>query len=205
MNLLEAFEQKYPLQFTAPLEILNTLKELQRTGWVQWGIEEPETVCEHIRCVRKLAYEYKDDLELSEGELQDLLNILEVHDWPEVMVGDGVILGDEENVDKLRAYKNAREYEAMQTICDSIEDGTHILSLYERYTKGDDRIAQLAKQIEKLQAVFVAAEYEKKYRKEGLTKEFIHYTKDVIHEPFLIKELERMVVLFPVLLLSNFF
>jgi len=64
------------------------------------------------------------------------------------------------------------------------------MSLYVRYANGDDKLAKLTKQIEKLQAVFKAVEYENKYKKVGLTKEFIHYTKDLIHDSFLQTEMK---------------
>jgi len=191
------------MRFTDAPEIIKKLQALPRTGWVQWGIENPETVYEHICAIRMLAAGYKEELNLSDEELQDLLNILEVHDWPEALVGDGVILGDEENVEKKRAYKETREMEAMETICASLEEGSYILSLYTRYTQGSDRIAKLAKQIEKLQAVQKAAEYEKKYKKVGLTDEFLHYTADLIHESFLKKQVKRIVVVVPIVLVTG--
>lgn len=201
MKSVDAFERTYPMQFggDAPV-VIAKLKELPRTGWVQWGIPNPETVYGHICAIRVLAVEYKVKLKLSDDELQDLLNILEIHDWPEALVGDGVILGDEVDVDTRRVYKESREMEAMENICESLDTGSDILSLYKRYANGSDRIAKLAKQIEKLQAVQKAAEYEKKYNKTGLTKEFKYYTKDLIHESFLKAQMKRIVVVLPIVI-----
>jgi len=204
MKSAEAFNRQYPLRFSeAAPKVIEKLQVLPRTGWVQWDIDEPETVYEHILSVRLLAFEYKDALELSGDELQDLLDILEVHDWPEALVGDGVILGDEKNVDKIRAHKESREMEAMETICQSLTDGHEILSLYKRYVAGEGRIAKLAKQIEKLQAVYKAAEYEKKYDKTGLTQEFHHYTKDLIHESFLQEQMHYIAATLPTVILIH--
>lgn len=193
MSTIEDFEKEYPLHFIGPGTnvVIEKLKVLPRTGWLQWDIDSPETVYEHIRLVRMMAVSYKESLGLSSDELQELLNMIEIHDWPEALVGDGVILGDEIDVKDLRAHKTARELEAMKIICDSLEDGELILALYERYTKGGDKIAKLTKQIEKLQAVFKAVEYENLYKKRGLTKEFLHYTKNLIHDPFLQSELKK--------------
>ena len=186
------FEKRYPLRFPEATEVIEKLKHLPRTGWLQWDISQAdaETVFEHTQAARKMAVSYKDQLGLSDDELKELIDMIEIHDWPEALVGDGVILGDEEDVEKLRAHKKARELEAMATICDSLPDGAHILSLYVRYANGDDKLAKLTKQIEKLQAVFKAVEYENKYKKVGLTKEFIHYTKDLIHDSFLQTEMK---------------
>lgn len=186
------FETQYPLRFPEATEVIEKLKHLPRTGWLQWNISltDAETVFEHTQASRKMAVTYKDALGLSNDELTELLDMIEIHDWPEALVGDGVILGDEEDVEKLRAHKTARELEAMTTICDPLPDGAYILSLYVRYAEGTDKLAKLTKQIEKLQAVFKAVEYENKYKKVGLTKEFIHYTKDLIHDSFLKTEMK---------------
>jgi len=186
----DEFEKKYPLKFKKYESVVSKLKQPPRTGWLQWNIENPETVYEHIRAVRVMAGRYKDNLELTEEELLELLDMIEIHDWPEALVGDGVILGDEKDVDKLRAHKKARELEAMITLCNALEDGPYIMSLYQRYAEGKDKIATLTKQIEKLQAVFKAVEYENSLKKKGLTAEFVHYTKDLIHHPFLQTEMK---------------
>lgn len=190
MGTEENLKAKYPLRFGAVHEVWDKLKVLERTGWLQWDIEKPETVYDHICSARLMAATYQKSLDLSDEELRDLLDILEIHDWPEALVGDGVILGDEVDVDKLRLYKQTREIEAMRTICQSLEEGEYIFSLYNRYAYGSDDIARLAKQIEKLQAVFKAVEYENKYKKKGLVAEFVHYTKDLIHNSFLQSEMK---------------
>lgn len=197
----------YPLKYASQFEhIIRMLELLPRTGWVQWKIENPENVWEHIVAVRELAIEYKPELGLSDEEFVDLLTMIEIHDWPEALVGDGVILGDEENVDELRSTKKARELAAMKTICANHPQGEEIFALYERYSTGSDRVARLVKQLEKLQAVIKAAEYEKTLGKKGLTDEFVHYTRDLISDSFLTKEFEKIngSVIFIAFLLSNY-
>lgn len=180
----------YPLQFAQYYpEIVSKLEVLPRTGWVQWNIENPETVWEHTLATRELAITYKNHLQLSDDEFHDLLTMIEIHDWPEAVVGDGVILGDEEDIDTLRKNKQERELEAMKEICEDTIHGDEILKLFQRFEASTDPVAAIAIQIDKLQAVLKAAEYEKAQHKQGLADEFFHYTKKAIHHPYLISEL----------------
>jgi putative hydrolase of HD superfamily len=180
-----------PLRFTEGTEhIWEALENIPRTGWVQWGIPNPENVAEHILAIRDLAVRWRDQIELSDEEFVDLLAIIEVHDWPEAIVGDLVIMGDEHNVIELRNNKRNQEKLAMQQLCLSIPNGNDALKFYERYEINADLPAQYAKQLDKLQAVLLAKEYEMRYQKSGLLKEFVAYTERYLDIPFLVEQLE---------------
>ncbi len=182
-----------PLRFVEGTEFIwSALSKLPRTGWVQWSISNPESVAEHILAVRSLAVTWREHITLSDQEFSDLLAIIEVHDWPEVIVGDLVIMGDETNVVELRSSKQEREMVAMIELCSGKSFGPEVLALFKRYELGSDQAAIYAKQLDKLQAVLLAAEYEKSYHKPGLLKEFITYTESYIDIPFLRQELERL-------------
>ncbi len=182
-----------PLRFVEGTEFIwSALSKLPRTGWVQWGIPNPESVAEHILAVRSLAVTWREHLTLSNQEFAELLAIIEVHDWPEVIVGDLVIMGDETNVVELRRSKREREMAAMIELCSGKSFGPEALTLFERYELGSDQAAIYAKQLDKLQAVLLAAEYEERHQKPGLLTEFITYTESYIDIPFLRQELERL-------------
>ncbi|MEZ4104002.1 MAG: HD domain-containing protein [Candidatus Paceibacterota bacterium] len=168
------------------------LDQIPRTGWVQWEIPNPETVAEHIMAAKRLALEYKNDLELDEQEFFDLLAMIEIHDWPEMITGDVVIMGDESDFIERKKKKRETELIAMEEICQTIPDGEKILSLYKRYVDGYDRPAILTHDIEKIQAVLLAADYEKSYGKEGLLIEFLKYTKPFINTEFAINKLDEI-------------
>ncbi len=182
-----------PLRFPIGTEsIWVALSSLPRTGWVQWGIPNPESVAEHILAVRSLAVAWREHITLSDQEFADLLAIIEVHDWSEVIVGDLVIMGDETNVVELRSSKREREMAAMIKRCSGKSFGPEALALFKRYEFGSDQAAIYAKQLDKLQAVLLAAEYEKSYHMPGLLQEFVTYTDSYIDIPFLRQELERL-------------
>ena len=182
-----------PLRFSEGTEhIWDGLAKIPRTGWVQWGIPNPGTVAEHVFAVRQLAVAWRRDIELSDIEFDDLLAIVEVHDWPEVIVGDLVIMGDEHNVIELRNSKRDKEKAAMQDLCREIPRGAEALALYGRYEMNADLPAQYAKQLDKMQAVLLAREYQEKFQKEGLLKEFVIYTERYLDIPFLVDQLEKI-------------
>lgn len=179
-------EDVYPERFTIPEEgALGRLRTLPRTGWLQWNIKNPETVYEHTLDTRRLAIACKKELGLTKSELEELLAIIEVHDWPEAIVGDEVVLGDEIDTTKRQADKHRRELEAMRVLTSELADGAQALSYFERYEAGSDRVARLARELDKLQAVLQAARYEKQYQKEGLLVEFCTYTEEAITDPYL--------------------
>jgi putative hydrolases of HD superfamily len=182
-----------PLRFVAGTDaIWAKLDELPRTGWVQWGIPEPETVAEHVMATRNLAVEWKAELGLSATELAEVLAIIEVHDWPKVHAGDQVILGDELDVDELKKQKRLVEEAAMSQLCAGLENGEEIMTLYKVYERQVDGLARLAKELGMFQALYIARTYESSHHKLGLLAEFIHYTEPYLSHPFLINKLKEL-------------
>ncbi len=182
-----------PLRFIVGADhIWEKLAEVPRTGWVQWEIPDPETIAEHVLAVRELAFRWRDKIDLSDTDFDDLLAIIEVHDWPEVIVGDLVIMGDEQNVIALRADKRKKEKAAMIELCENIPAGEEALILYERYEAGAEPVALYARQLDKLQAVLLAREYEMRYTKPGLLAEFVTYTERSVDIPALRFQLDAI-------------
>jgi len=173
-------------------EIWSKLKSMKRTGWVQWGIPNPETVYEHVMTVKKLTEDWKDEMSLSEDEHQELLKMIEVHDWPEVLTGDRVILGDELDASEQLQNKKDAESRAMKKLCAEIPDGKEIYDLYDRYENSEDVVAQHCRQLEKFQAIMLALEYERKYHKKGITSEFLKYSNEKIKIPFLVEKMRKV-------------
>lgn len=183
-----------PLRFIEGTEyIWSALEAIPRTGWVQWNIPNPENVAEHILAIRKLAVSFKSDLNLTEDELDDLLAIIEVHDWPEIITGDIVVMGNEVDASELSHSKKQQERFAMEDICRNILRGDEVLALYTRYEKGEDKVSKYAKELDKLQAVILAAQYHKQYDRPGIVEEFYEYSKKRITTPNLIERLESLI------------
>ena len=172
-------------------EVWNELSKLQRTGWVQRGVENPETVAEHTMALKRLG---KILGEFSETERKELLDMLEVHDWPEAVHGDEVILhnGDDSVYASLKSTKFEKEQNALRPICEKMGSvGKTIFNLWMRFETSDDAVANFGRQLDKYQAVEKALEYERELRID-LFREFFDYSKKYITHPILVEQLKRL-------------
>lgn len=179
------------LQF-APLApiVWETLKRLPRTGWVKRGVSNPETVAEHTEALLALAMEAEP---ITPGGRADLLAMLEVHDWPEAITGDEVILtADPETRVEQKAAKRAREMATMKEICIPLgEVGQTILDHWRRFETSPDPIAELAREIDKFQAIEKALYFETKEHI-PLFQEFLDYARPEIAHPFLVSRIATL-------------
>lgn len=104
-------------------EVWKALGELPRTDWVRRGVKKPETVQEHTITLRNIACSIEG---LRRDEIKKLLDMFEVHDWPEAINGDPVILTfDEEEKKRLKASKFEQEREVMNIICGKLGIAGH--------------------------------------------------------------------------------
>ncbi len=171
------------------------LQELKREGWIMREVQDPESVQEHIVTLREFAASLFDELaNYSDKDKQDLLDMLEVHDWPEAFIGDLVILTeDPEEKKKLKEEKYQREKDALKALCATLgEKGDEVFDLWLRFEEGDDKVAVLARQIDKYQALEKAWEYEEAQGISGLAKEFITFSQKYITDPILLKRLDDL-------------
>lgn len=177
------------LEKVAP-DVYQALQELKRTGWVNRGVENPESVKEHTESLIALAYELSGHL--TEEENEELVEMLEVHDWPEAIHGDEVIL--ELNPDDRKALKDIKfenERRALQIICADLPNGTEIMDLWLRFETSDDPAAVFGRELDKYQAVEKALDYEEEQRIE-LFNEFLTYSINFIHHPVLLDRIEAL-------------
>ncbi len=170
--------------------VYEALHALKRTGWVERGVKNPESVKEHTEALIRLASELSPLL--TSEELDGLLEMLEVHDWPEVLHGDEVIL--EENLgDKkvLLDVKFENEKRALEKICATLTNGDIVIKLWLRFETSVDPAAAFGRQLDKYQAVEKALEYE---RTQGipLFEEFLTYSLKYITHPILLQRIERL-------------
>jgi putative hydrolase of HD superfamily len=172
-------------------EVWRELANLPRTGWVRRGVKNPETVAEHtlsLKCLAKVLGDF------SEEDRKELTDMLEIHDWPEAIHGDEVILneGDNDKYELLKRTKFEKEQNALRSICEKIGGaGDTIFNLWIRFENSDDAVATFARQLDKYQAVEKALEYEKEQHI-PLFREFFDYSKKYITHTVLIEQLERL-------------
>lgn len=127
------------------------LKTLKRAGWVEHGIEPPESVADHSFRVAFMAMILGDALGLDTAKL---VRMSLLHDVGEVIAGDitpamGLPAAD----------KRAAEREALHRLLDGLENGRAYIDLWEEYEHGSAPEARLLKNIDKLEMALQAVEY----------------------------------------------
>ena len=191
MNQLESTNQEslLRLESIAP-RVYQSLQALKRTGWINKGVENPESVKEHTEALIALAQELTPLLTLEETD--GLLEMLEVHDWPEALHGDEVIL--ELKPDERKSLKEAKfnnEKKALATICAELPNREEVMSLWLRFENSHDPAAVFGRQLDKYQAVEKALEYEQT-QEIPLFDEFLTYSINFINHPVLLRRIEEL-------------
>jgi putative hydrolases of HD superfamily len=135
------------------LHLAGRLKETARAGWKLRGIDDPESVAEHSFrvCLMALVLGKSADPPV---ERERCVAMALVHDLAESIVGDitpydGVSAGE----------KRRREREAMEQLAGLAGD-PEILELWTEYDAGATPEARFVKELDKLETVLQAAEYE---------------------------------------------
>ncbi len=189
MGSLENKTSLLKLEKIAP-SVYQSLQDLKRTGWVNRGVENPESVKEHTEALMALAVELSQFL--TEEETNGLVDMLEVHDWPEAIHGDEVILELNPNDRKaLTEAKFENERKALESICADLPNSDEIMALWLRFENSDDPAAVFGRQLDKYQAVEKALEYEQA-QGIALFDEFLKYSINFIHHPVLLKRIEDL-------------
>lgn len=135
---------------------LLTLKLLPRTGWLQRGVCNPESVAEHTFGVAILALLVGD---ATAGiDRSRLLTIALLHDLAEALVGDlpataRRLFGAE--------AKYAAERGAMEELLADLPQAEEYLTLWDTYVRGDSREARLVKALDRLEMLSQALAYER--------------------------------------------
>jgi putative hydrolase of HD superfamily len=135
---------------------LQTLKLLPRTGWLQRGLRDVESVAEHSFGVVALAL-FVGDLHASLDRGR-LLAIALVHDLAEALVGDlpasaSRLIG--------KAAKHEAERKAMLELLGNLLQGDRYVELWEEYSRGASPEARLVKALDRLEMLGQALAYER--------------------------------------------
>lgn len=132
------------------------LKALPRTGWLQRGLLQVESVAEHTFGVASLALLVGDEIpDLDRGRL---LTIALLHDMAEALIGD-LPVGARRFFGA--AAKQQAEYLAMTELVGHLPQGEEYLALWREYAELGSREARLVKQLDRLEMLAQALVYER--------------------------------------------
>ncbi len=135
---------------------LLTLKLLPRTGWLQRGISNPESIAEHSFGVAMLALLVGDSLpNLDRGRL---LTIALLHDLAEALIGD--LPASARRFFGAEA-KYTAERAAMEELLADLPQAADYLALWDEYVQGSSVEARLVKTLDRLEMLSQALAYER--------------------------------------------
>ncbi|XP_008300651.1 5'-deoxynucleotidase HDDC2 [Stegastes partitus] len=161
------------LQF---MKLIGQLKRVPRTGWVYRKVQNPESVSDHMYRMAMMS------LTISDPTLDKhrCMKLALVHDMAECIVGD---IAPADNVSK--AEKHRREEEAMQRLSGLLPDGLkqEIFGLWEEYETQSSAEARLVKQLDLLEMILQAHEYEELEGAPGRLQEFFNSTAGRFQHP----------------------
>lgn len=166
---------------------------LPRTGWVKRNVMKPETVAEHICSLKVLAVNLLQQIpELSSAEKQRVLDMIEIHDWPEYHSKLGDIPTPELGMNGYMTKKEKKEFEdiVMLDVCRSLgQVGFEILFLWQEFVDQNTIVSNLVHQLDKLQPILLAIHYEERGECPGIAQEFFDYGHQQIVHPVLVEHL----------------
>lgn len=162
------------------MELIGRLKHMKRTGWVIRKVPDPETIAGHMYRMAMLSFLVDNDEQLDKVKIMQMALI---HDLAECIVGDITphcgVSQDE---------KHRREDAAMETICKLLGNkGPTILEMFREYEKQESPEAKYVKDLDILDLIMQAYEYEKRDNAPGVLEEFFVATNGKIRHPFIKK------------------
>ncbi|ORY05245.1 hypothetical protein K493DRAFT_252902 [Basidiobolus meristosporus CBS 931.73] len=160
------------LQF---FHICEKLKRTKRTGWIKRGVNQPESIADHMHRMSIMAL-LIDDKSLNRDRC---MKMAAVHDLAEAIVGD---ITPHCGVSKEDKYK--LEHDAMVKMVDTLgnsEQAQEIFELWKEYEAGRSSEALLVKDLDKFEMIVQAIEYEKSDNIR--LNEFFESTRGVFQHP----------------------
>lgn len=170
------------------LELVGRLKHLKRTGWVEHGVPDPETVAGHMYRMSILSFLINDShCPLNKTKC---IKLSLAHDLAECIVGDltpGMGIEPSE--------KHRREEEAMKHITKLVGPaGNELYLLFQEYEEQSTPEAKFVKDIDRFDMVLQAFEYEKRQKKPHDLEAFFESTRDKFDHPLvksLVEEVQK--------------
>ncbi|KAG2221073.1 hypothetical protein INT45_009731 [Circinella minor] len=160
------------LQF---LHIIQNLKKTKRTGWVDNGIKEPESIADHMHRMGIMAM-LIDDPSLNRNKC---IKMAIVHDLAEAIVGDITPHAGVSKEDKYNMENGAmRDFQALLGDTDMVRE---IVSLWQEYEEARTPEALLVKDLDKFEMIVQALEYERSDKK--LLQSFFDSTQGKFKHP----------------------
>jgi len=155
-------------------ETAGKLKRTPRSGWVEVGIQKPESVADHTFRTSILCMIYSNLEGLDELKL---LRMALIHDLPEAIIGD--------LTPSRKTRSKEKEDNAMNQILSLLpkRQREKYMTDWNEYQEGNTREAKAVRQLEKLEMALQAREYEEAGLTKQSLKRFIKSAEEAIVWP----------------------
>ncbi|XP_073002276.1 uncharacterized protein [Typha latifolia] len=137
------------------LSLCHRLKTTKRAGWVRRGVQEPESVADHMYRMGVMALVAAD---IPGVDRDRCVKMAIVHDIAEAIVGD---ITPSDGVPKLE--KSRMEKEALDHMCKLLGGGCRAKEIHElwmEYEENSSMEAKVVKDFDKVEMILQALEYE---------------------------------------------
>jgi putative hydrolase of HD superfamily len=168
-------------------KVVGKLKKIKRTGWVRSGVSEPESVAEHELRLATLALVTAHDLNVNQ---EKIVRMALIHDIAEAEVGDIVI--DRGGIVRGSSEKHLKERQAIEYIFGGLNDSDELIALWDEYEHQESKEAKILKQLDRLEMVMSALEYEETINKSSELNEFWESARKTIQEPLIVEWFNKL-------------
>ncbi|XP_070533361.1 5'-deoxynucleotidase HDDC2-like [Ptychodera flava] len=160
------------------MTLVGQLKKVKRTGWVLRGIQDAESVSDHMYRMSIMTFLLETDKDGINKER--CMKLALVHDMAECIVGD---IAPADGISK--DEKHRREKEAMERLSGLVtaDIGREIYSLWEEYEFQSSKEARLVKELDRFEMILQAHEYEQDEKRFGELQDFFESTKGKFQHP----------------------
>lgn len=155
------------------------LKRIRRTGWVLKGIQEAESVADHVFRVVFMCSVLAPGRKLDEKKLLDMALI---HDLGETATSD-IRWQEGKKLLAPQASKDKIEESILKQILHFSKNEKYYLSLFYEFRDQTSPEAKFLKQVEKLEMALQALEYQEFGAKKELMNEFFENANKYISDP----------------------
>jgi len=162
------------------LEIAGILKRTQRTGWVDVGVYQPESVADHTFRTAFLCMLYAD---MEALDPLKLLRMALIHDLPEAIIGD---LTPSQKTGETKENEETAIHQILSLLPKMQKE--NYLAVWNEYQEGKTKEAKAVRQLEKIEMALQAKEYKKFGSVNKSLERFITSAEDATVRP----ELKRL-------------
>jgi len=149
---------------------------------VRIGVPDSESVADHVFRLSTLALVVAHELNVDQ---EKLVRMALVHDLAESIVGDIVVDRGGKTVGS-PDEKHFKERQAIENIFNGLRDGDEFIALWDEFEHQESRESKILKQLDRLEMIMTALEYEETTDNSGKLDEFWESARKVIREPLIV-------------------